>query len=498
MIKSLRGFWRLFRKPRGEERHVTEPSEATVKRSGSVSKLPESALIRVSREKVRIQVGLDFGTSSTKVAFSRYQRRRTQVVNFNHNLPFYPKYCLPSVAADRRGRLVLGAEAASLLMDEPWDSGFRRFKMMVAGNADSKYQDNFTEENFHKYRMSHGYDESLTPERITAVYVAYVMYQANRIISGMLEFSGSAIEFDFNICMPIDHIENVAVKMAFERIFKWAEAIYKIWLIREESLDPIKASSEFENNLESSEESRVFAVPEAVAEVASYLVSLRRKEGIHAIIDFGAGTTDISVFNYMNPFGEGKSTWYSARNIPQGTIEIEKKLKKHGNENDHGSKRRCSDVYRQLEGLKEYCESNNICKIACQIRDALTALRNSEAYFSAWSTAYRHLRKQTAFDGENVQLFVTGGGVNMPYIAPIFGEPFLPQLRGPYKVEVLPPPDDFDPGFIQAPFARVAVAYGLSIPIPALEEYVLPSQAPDHTPPPLPVLQLDRDEIYAK
>jgi hypothetical protein len=383
-------------------------------------------------------------------------------------------------------------------MDEPWDMGFRRFKMIVAGNADDKFRDSFTEENFYNYRKSHGYDETLTPERITAIYLAYVMYLANRSISGMSEFSSSALEFDFNICMPIDHVENANVKTAFGRIFKWAEAIYKIWLIRNGSLNPIETSREFENSLGSFDESRVFAVPEAVAEVASYLVSLRRKEGIHAIIDFGAGTTDVSVFNYMNPFGEGKSTWYSARNIPLGTIEIEKKLTQHGNINDHGSQRRCSDVYRQLEGLKEYCESNNICEIACHIRDTLTAIRKSEDYFSAWSTAYRHLRKQTAFDGENVQLFVTGGGVNMPYIAHIFGEPFLPQLNGPYKVEVLPPPDDFDPGFTHAPFERVAVAYGLSIPIPALEEYVLPSQAPDHTPPFLPVRQRDRDEIYAK
>jgi len=502
MIKLLRGFWRLFRKPRGKERHVTEPLEAAVKRGGSVSKPPDSPLIRVSRERVRIQVGLDFGTSSTKVAFSRYPRRLTQVVNFNHSLPFYPNFCLPSVAAfdrkDRKERLVLGADAERILMHEPWDLGFRRFKVIVAGNADSKYRDCFTEENFHKYRKSHGHDETLTPERITAIYLAYVMYLANRAVSTMSEHSGTAVEFDFNICMPIDHVENTNVKTAFVRIFKWAEAIYKIWLIRNESLDPIKTSHEFEDSPGSPDESRVFAVPEAVAEVASYLASLRRKEGIHAIIDFGAGTTDVSVFNYMNPFGEGKSTWYSARNIPQGTIEIERMLTKHVRKSNRSSSCRCFDVYRQMEGLLEFCKIHNNSELAVSIDKTLTALRDSEAYLGAWRAAYKHMKKQTAWDKDKVHIFITGGGVNLPYIGQLFSKPWWEQLEGPYHVEVMPPPDDFDPGVLKAPFERVGVAYGLSIPLPALDEFVLPSQAPDHTPPPLPVLQFDRDEIYAK
>lgn len=499
MIKSLRGFWRLFRKSRSKERHVSEPLEAAVKGGDSVRRLPESPLIRVSRDKVRIQVGLDFGTSSTKVAFSRYPRRRTQVVNFNHRLRFYPQYCLPSVAAfDRKGRLVLGAEAANLLLDKTWDLGFRRFKVIVAGNADDKYRDVLNEENFQKYREGHGWDETLTPERITAIYLAYVMYLTNSIICRMPEFLSRQPELDFNICMPIDHVENFKVKSAFERIFKWAEAIYKNWLIKEKSPDPIKASFDFENIPLPPEESRVYAVPEAVAEVASYTVSLRRKEGIHAIIDFGSGTTDVAVFNYMNPFGESKSTWYSARNIPQGTIEIERMLTKHGRRNNHNSSCRCSDVYKQMEGLFEFCKTHNNSEIAVSIDKTLTALRDSEAYLGAWRAAYKHMRKQTAWDKDKVHIFISGGGVNLPNIGLLFSKPWWESLEGPYRVEAMPPPDDFDPGVLRTPFERVAVAYGLSIPLPALDEFVLPSQAPDHTPPPLPVLQLDRDEIYAK
>ena len=44
----------------------------------------------------------------------------------------------------------------------------------------------------------------------------------------------------------------------------------------------------------------------------------------------------------------------------------------------------------------------------------------------------------------------------------------------------------------------MAVAYGLAIPRPKLEDYTLPKDAPDQTPPKLHYVLPDRDEIYAK
>ena len=59
-------------------------------------------------------------------------------------------------------------------------------------------------------------------------------------------------------------------------------------------------------------------------------------------------------------------------------------------------------------------------------------------------------------------------------------------------------PDDYGPGEADAPFERMAVAYGLAILKPMLERYTLPKDAPDQTPPRLRCVLPDRDEIYAK
>jgi len=65
-------------------------------------------------------------------------------------------------------------------------------------------------------------------------------------------------------------------------------------------------------------------------------------------------------------------------------------------------------------------------------------------------------------------------------------------------VSRLPTPDDYDAGESAAPFERMAVAYGLARPTPELEDYLLPAEVGDHTPPPLAVKEFDRDELYPK
>ena len=67
-----------------------------------------------------------------------------------------------------------------------------------------------------------------------------------------------------------------------------------------------------------------------------------------------------------------------------------------------------------------------------------------------------------------------------------------------YRVSPLPTPDDFNDAGTGAPFVRLAVAYGLTIPIPMLNEYVLPNDSPNQTPI-YPRRDLpDRDDLYPR
>ena len=68
---------------------------------------PTGPLIRPKRDKVYLQVGIDFGTSSTKIVYSQVGKAGAHAFCFNHKLSHYPDYCLPSVAAvDKGGKLL--------------------------------------------------------------------------------------------------------------------------------------------------------------------------------------------------------------------------------------------------------------------------------------------------------------------------------------------------------------------------------------------------------
>ena len=79
------------------------------------------------------------------------------------------------VGIPAKGNLGLGIDAAKHLSSSEWDSGIQRFKVVVAGKYDEAFKDPISHDNFYEYCNSHGYDKTFTPERLTAIYLAYAM-----------------------------------------------------------------------------------------------------------------------------------------------------------------------------------------------------------------------------------------------------------------------------------------------------------------------------------
>lgn len=511
-MKSLQGFWKSLKsllKLREPKENVRIEVDSLKEEKRKIEVPPEpkgpisDPIIRRQLKKIYLQVGLDFGTHSTKIVYSQIGKQLSRAVNFKHNLPNYPKYCLPSVAAfDDHGKLLLGVEAAKLLQDKEWDSGLQRLKVIVAGNHDKAFKDPISHEKFYEHLKRHGCNETLTPERLTAIYLAYAMKKARELIEERTEYKDVELDVTFNVCVPIDHLENNKVKSVFQNILTWAEAIERKWDEKGDEFEPINASYDLESKSHS-EDRRVFLVPEAVAEMASYLVSLRKREGLHAIIDLGAGTTDVSICNLFIPSSGSISYWYATRNIPAGTIKVGSIIASYLKEQANKRPCSCVEVSNFLDNLGSYHSSTTGTqegnwKLMSSIKDEIRAIRDSEDYRKTWGSAYmRHLKKQSAW--EKVEVFVSGGGANLPFIEEVFSIPWWSQLEKKYPVSSLPAPDDFSAEDSGAPFQRMAVAYGLARPIPELDDYVLPGYAPDHTPPPLPTRNgPDRDDLYPK
>ena len=505
-MKSPQAFWKLFKRRKiqteTERRKKSEIGEQVrpdySERSQDLKEKPPT-ILRKKREKVHIQVGLDFGTSATKVAFSQLGRRPFRVLNFNHKLPHYPSYCIPSIGCiSENDRLLLGVSAARSLLNKEWDTGLQRLKVVVAGKYDSSFKDPLTEEKYYDHFMAHK-RRPIAPEMLTAVFLAYVIHNARKIIRNLPEYRKVDLDFAFNICMPIDHVENSSLKSVFERIFAWTELIENEWEKGDNAFDPLKAARILENKL-INKESKIFAVPEAVASFASYLVSLRKREGLHAVVDLGAGTTDLSICNLFVDTEKIKNYWYAARNLPRGTIRIERALAESIAELWGQNSCTSNDICECLNSLsstrRKDEESQKTVELNRVVLKELCNLRDSREYKQTWASAYKHRKKDYLW--KDVEVFACGGGSNFPHIDKAFSKPWWPNLDTKYRVSKLPVPDNYEPGKSRAPFERMSVAYGLAIPFPQLDEFILPKDCPNHTPESPPIKILDHEELYPK
>jgi len=484
MKKLLQGFLRLFdREAPKETPQTTTASIQEATSSDIASKITQNVLpqgIRRRQEKIYLQVGVDFGTSSTKVAYRQLGGRVELVrpILFQHNLPNYPRYCLPSLGAfDVSGRLLFGDEAAQFLLDKDLNNGVKLLKMVLAGRHDPSFYDAAADELFHEnLKRDFGGNYQPSVEQFVTAFIAFVL---RRIRVRLKEhYPNNDLDVAYNVCIPIDYEQNNPVKLIFSRVLRAAELLEsrldESWssnILLERAADTYDSTGIGTETIDQ----RVFLIPESVGAIASYLTSLRKKSGIHAAYDFGAGTTDISIFNvFQNAKGGPVAYWYAARNLPQGSESLERRLCNFVRAQNPPVQLSALELSNLVGSL-----SNQTKNIREEIHGELTGLW--EKSHDTWRAAYGRLRKQGEWEKEKVQVFVCGGASKLPFIKEIFSQSWMPKW-GPYKIADLPGPDIYDNKEGEAPFERLCVAYGLTTPGPELGEYRLPRDCPDHTP----------------
>lgn len=469
------------------------PSLAASPRASTGAATSVAPGIRRTQTVARVQVGLDFGTSATKVLWVRMgvADPKVSAVDFQHGLADLPRFCLPSVAAfDLRGGLLFGDVALSHLRSGPAASALTRFKMLVAGEQDERYLDRHTQWRFGEHvRLALGDESSCTPEMVTAAYLAFVMRRVRHQLTN--ELPGLDLDVSFATCVPVDQVQDNVVATAFRRVVNAAELLEReasdgesgrAWLDR--------AQRELSSRLLDEAEAKVHLVPEAVAATAGYIHSMQRNRGIHALIDIGAGTTDVSIFNVLDwGRGDPETVWYAARSIPRGTAVLEARLADELQRQGKVPNPRM--VLASLQGDRDEFPSARAL-----IQEELeTIWRRSH---QAWGEAHLHLRNETSWKGDAVNVFLSGGGSLIPESVRVFRNSWMTSPNwGPYPCRPVPEPDGYDAGRVGGPFVRVNVAHGLTRPLPELGQWVLPKDAPDHTPPPLPrrEWQFDGDQI---
>jgi hypothetical protein len=404
-----------------------------------------------------------------------------RVLDVAHGLPNLPGFFIPSLACfDRKGNLLLGHVAAGALATADWRAGLTHFKMLMAGRVNESYRDRQADDRFKEHaKRSVGENSHCSPDTIAASFLAYAMRRARLRLAAA--YPSSKLDIAFNVCVPIDQRENNEILEKFRRVVQIAEVLDRGTETSAETrwwMD--QAARLLADGYEVWPESRVFVIPEAIAGVAAYLTSLQRRDGLHALIDIGSGTTDISIFSLGSTGKQERgSEWLAALSIPRGASLVENEV------TAELAKRGLASVTR--DDLVEVMAGRHSMSDQCASRmeEALTSIWMRS--HRCWAMAYGKRRRQQLWERQNVREFLSGGGGLIPAAKRIFATAWEKKW-GPYPCVIVPEPDDYARAATGIPFARLCVAYGLCTPEPELEAYVLPADAPDRTPPPPPHL----------
>ena len=195
-------------------------------------------------------------------------------------------------------------------------------------------------------------------------------------------------------------------------------------------------------------------MPEALAAFISIVENESWRDGVYALYDVGEGTTDVTVMEH-SPMGPGfaRQLYPGSRSVPRAvswcTREIARRV---------AGGARPSDAQAQV--FDEW-------KLATD---------------DVWRDAYKTYRKQSAWMGDRVRVFVSGGGSYDERFVSRVGNAWTPNF-GTYRVARLPAPHDY-PWEADAPFVRMCVAYGLAHDVATLVEGIAPLDVGDRTPPP--------------
>jgi hypothetical protein len=430
------------------------------------------------RGRLDIQVGLDFGTSSTKAIFREIGTSTDvrHVVDFGQSSREYPSFCSPSMGViDKDRKLLWGWGAAATPEFEAIWGGIRRLKVVVAGRVEERFLDVSLARDFDEYLWSHRIDPSeYHPEYVGAAALAYQMEAVRSQLQR--RYGSTQLDVRYNVCAPIEHIEHNPLLTTYCRMCHVAEQLLGIRDLQTLAVDALLdliAAKYGSASPSERPDGRVFVIPESVAQVACYVSSLEAKEGLHGVIDIGAGTTDIGIFNLRKSAEEGSLCyWYSAANIPLGSGLVERRVADHllsGWSEESPPLARMS-LIDSLFGEP----SLEISKIVAASLEAI-----ERATRPVWVKAYNKYKLQSSWHG--IPVFLVGGGSRIRGSQRIFSTSWAPRQIEAHAIRGLPTPRQID---LQSgvDFGRLGVAYGLSYAKPELAEFRLPMDSPNQTP----------------
>lgn len=425
-----------------------------------------------------VVIGLDFGTSSTKV-----------VVQVPHSvgspafaIPFGKyaheslEYLLPTkLAVNSNGRCSFTTEADSSILTD--------IKVSLM-DSDRQLKVAFGE-------MPPG----ATSETATAAYLALALRYVRSwfLTQKKAIFQGFKINWAINLGLPAAIDDDKKLRERFDLVGKAA------WLLSRKSgsitLESARQNMEKIRQLQFEEDELPWdfaLVPEVIAEVTGYARSEFRNEGLHFLVDIGASTLDVCGFTLRDKEGDDHFTIYTAEVAHLGAQRLHSARIQGAQEATSKNAKGLVDAKDPLScipnDLKAYAPDGGL--IVEGVKKA------SEEFQKECNSAIRktiwHIRKKRDPNSpdwsSNLLIFMCGGAREVDlYRQVIQGieawlHEFIPSCPGVRIIPILKP-KSLQAESDNTSYHRLAVAWGLSHESFNIGTYDRPNEIDDVPPP---------------
>jgi hypothetical protein len=427
----------------------------------------------LKKETRTITVGIDFGTSSTKVLWFD-ETRRKRYVAFYEDSPIagYLPYCIPSSVGIKKSRLYFGTIAERICIGE---NIFRSIKVDIG--KDIKYGvGTFLDTDSNQEVSLH-----ISPTILATLYVGFIIQQTKHRLSEHYK-NKYALNATFNMAAPLDHLNHVDMETKWEEILYYGEKLSSEVHNEMTLLDAINLYLSIKQNNPFTKDIQyrcTFVFPETVSAIVSFLNSGKVSDGLFGIVDIGAGSTDISFFRHYKSQTGLKESFYAAKsemiamddfdreimyticseqNIKDSSPEVERVLL---------HKIRCAKASIGSDGL--HLVNDNIRLEMNTVERATNGVREKiiQHYKRTLGSAYKKEMRQRSWD--KWTLFLIGGGSRLKMIQRDFECPLGVQIKHPRRLDVKMegrvglPTGRTEIKWNDEMTAFLAVAYGLSI-----------------------------------
>jgi hypothetical protein len=419
----------------------------------------------IARREVHVVIGLDFGTSCTKVVIGTpYEQERAFLVPFSGFGHTSNLHLLPTHLASERNYYFLPRTSEK---GQYSDLKLKLIKTVASPDDERHYEH-------------------------AVAYLALVFRFARTwfIDTYKSVFGECKLTWHANVGVPSATYENDDLTELYRK------AVLTAWMVSTQEGDINKkmvseVTVSLHNGTAGLEQTiEIGAFPEVAAEVAGYARSEHRREGLHLLVDIGAGTMDVCGFLLNRSEGADQYPLLSSNVKLYGALQLDLARKnavisaiskQHGSLMQDGISPICNDLESYVpdcRGIKtQIIDAQQVFAKGCktQVRSVLMHLRkNMDPYAAAWKTG--------------LPVFLCGGGSAVPMYEEIIDDlsTWLKEntkATGGAKRVSLQKPERLEGRINDADFHRFAVAWGLSWPswdigevITKLEPVVAPNQ----------------------